>query len=116
MLIRTWSLDDITIVDVSGRVGVENGSALRDAIATAVDGGARHLLLNLTGVTGIDAAGVGELARAAALIGEREGELRLVLRSEAVRVLLIRTRLLAVLPTYSSEAEAIAAFEAPQLV
>ncbi len=110
MLIRSWSLDDITILDVDGRLGVENGPALRDAVTRAVAGGARRIVLNLSGVTALDAAAVGELARAFTFVRQAAGELKLVVRSDAVREILVRTRLLGIVPTYQTEAAAIANF------
>ena len=111
MLIRTRSLDAITTIDLHGRLGVEDGGALHEAVRELLNVGRREVVLNLLGVTGVDAAGLGELADAFSLVRASGGELRLVLRCDTVRELLIRTNLLGMLPTFQTESEAIASFE-----
>jgi anti-sigma B factor antagonist len=111
MLIRTWSLDAIAIVDLHGRLGVECGGALHKAVRELLNAGRREVVLNLLGVKGVDAAGLGELADALRMVRASGGELRLVLRCDTVRELLVRTNLLRLLPTFPTEAEAIASFE-----
>ena len=113
MLIRTWSLGhSLAILELSGRLTVESGSALNDAVAAVLGEGRRHLLLNLTDITFMDAAGLGVLADTLRMVRSRRGELKLVARSAAIRQLLIRTHLFNVFPTFASEAEAIVSFEA----
>lgn len=114
MLIRTWSLDAITVVDMHGRLDIESGSALRDALCDVVAPGPRHVVLNMLGITGIDAAGLGALADAFTLAQGMGVELRIVVRSETNRELLKRTHLLGVIPTVATEAEALASFEMMQ--
>jgi anti-anti-sigma factor len=116
MLIRTWSLDEITVLDVTGRLGVEDGVALYRSVGAAVAGGSRQLVLNLAHTTAIDAAGLGELVRAYTAVREANGTLALVVRARPIRELLLRTRLLWLVPTYFTEAEAIASFDVPQPV
>ena len=62
MLIREWSLDDVAVVDVAGRLTLEAGTAVRDTVCAAFARGRRKLVLDLTRVTTLDAAGLGELA------------------------------------------------------
>jgi anti-anti-sigma factor len=116
MLIRTWSLDTVTIVDLHGRLGVETGDGLRAAVQDLVTEDRHAVLLNLLGVTSVDAAGLGVLADALRLVRANGGTLKLVVRCATVRELLVRTRLLDLLPTFATEAEAIASFDpAPRL-
>lgn len=111
MLIRTWSLDAVTIVDLHGRLDVETGAALHEAVCEILGAGRRYVVLNLLGVTGVDAAGLGTLADGFNVVRSTGGELKLVVRCAAIRELLARTNLLGLLPTLPSEAEAIASFE-----
>jgi anti-anti-sigma factor len=111
MLIRTWSLDAVTIIDVHGRFGVENDGALLDAVSDLLRARRRDLVLNLLGVTDVDAAGLGELASAISEVRAYGGVLKIVVRGKNVRELLIRTHLLSGLSTFSTEAEAIASFD-----
>jgi anti-anti-sigma factor len=111
MLIRTWSLDAISIIDLHGRLGMESGGALHNALADLLRTGRCDVLISLLGVTDVDAAGLGALAGAFSLVRASGGELRLAVRSATVRELLVRTRLLDLLPAFPTEAEAIASFD-----
>jgi anti-sigma B factor antagonist len=111
MLIRTWTLNTITVIDVHGRLGVESIGALHEAVRVLINEGRREVVLDLCGVTGVDAAGLGELASTSRLVRASCGELRLVVRSVAIRDLLVRTKLIGLLPTFPTEAEAIASLD-----
>jgi len=111
MLIRTWSFDDaIAILDLTGRLTVESGSAVRDAVADVVRGGRRQIVLNLLGVSAVDASGLGALANALSVVRAADGDLTLVVQSAVLHELLARTQLVTVFPIFPSEAEAITAF------
>jgi anti-anti-sigma factor len=113
MLIRPLSLNgEVTVLDVSGRLTIEAGVALGDAVGAVLCTGCRFLVLNLIGVTAVDAAGLGELAHAVALARAVGGALQLVVCDPTVHELLSRTRLLGVLRVFPTEAEAIRSFEA----
>jgi anti-anti-sigma factor len=111
MLIRTWALDAITIVDLHGRLDVETGAALHEVVCEILGAGRRSLVINLLGVTGVDAAGLGTLADAFSVSRATGGDLKLVVRCAEIRELLARTKLLELLPALPTEAEAIASFE-----
>jgi anti-sigma B factor antagonist len=111
MLIRIWALGTITVVDVHGRLGVESRGALQEAVRDLINDGRREVVLDLLGVTGVDAAGLGELASTFTLLRASGGELRLVVRSATIRDLLVRTKLLGLLPTFPTEVEAIASLD-----
>ncbi len=110
MLIRTWLFDDVAVVEASGRLGIENASSLGDAVREAIRMSDRGLVLNLVGVSRVDAAGLGELAGAFRIVRAAAGEMKIVVRSPAVRDLLARTHLLSLFPTYETEAAALASF------
>jgi anti-anti-sigma factor len=72
--------------------------------------GHRAIVLNLCGVTDIDAAGLGALARVFSLVRADGGELKLVVDCDAIREMLRRTKLASVLPTFDTSADAFASF------
>jgi len=111
MLIRTSTSEGITIVDLDGRFGVECAEALYVTVVDLVRQGRRAIVLNLRGVTAIDAAGLGALARAFGLLRTEGGELKLVVDCDEIRQMLIRTQLVTVLPTFSTTADAFASFD-----
>jgi anti-anti-sigma factor len=111
MLIRTWFLDGLTIIDLHGRLRGHGDGSLPEAVLDVIGAGRRDIVLNLGGLTDVDAAGLGQVAQAFRLARAQGGDIRMAVADERIRELLIRTRLLAVVPTFSSEAGAIASFE-----
>ena len=112
MLIRTRSLDEgVAVLDLSGRLDVESAMALREAVSETLEMDRRHLVLNLIGLSNVDAAGLGELAYALKKVRAAGGDLRLVVQSPIVRELLARTQLLDLFTIFPSEAPAIASLE-----
>jgi len=112
MVIRQWGIDEVTILEVSGSLDVKHSLALRESVCAALRAGRRRLVLNLNDVTRVDAAGLGEIAHAHKMSRIVDGEMKLVVRSPAVRELLKRTRLACVFAMYSSEAAAIVSYDA----
>lgn len=111
MLIRTWFLDGLTIIDLHGHLRGDDDGSLPDTVMDVIGAGRRDIVLNLRGLTDVDAAGLGQIAQAIRLARAQGGAIRMAVTDERVRELLIRTRLLALVPTFSSEAGAIASFE-----
>lgn len=106
------SVDDVEVVTIAGRLTIDAGTALHDAVSAAVRNGRRKVVVNLD-ATDLDAAGLGEIVRAYAMVRHSDGEMKLAVRRPLLRELLVRTKLVEVLDTFSSEAEAIASFILP---
>ena len=111
MLIRTWLMDDVAVVEASGRLCIESASSLGEAVREAIQMRGRRLVLNLLAVSRVDAAGLGELVQAFHVVSAADGEIKVVVRSPAIRDVLARTHLLTLFPTYETEAAALASFE-----
>ena len=72
-------MGQVVILDVEGDVSMGSGSTeLRESVSDLVDRGSRKILLNLRGVTSIDAGGLGELVTAAEMTFRYGGRLKLV--------------------------------------
>ena len=111
MKASTRQMDSITIVDLSGRITLGEGSvALRDTIRELVDKGDKKILLNLGEVTYIDSSGIGGLVSAFNLTRGQGGELKLVHLTKKVHDLLRMTKLDTLFDIRDDEATAIAAF------
>ena len=66
-------VDGVSIVDMSGRITLGEGSViLRDTIRDLIGKGQKKILLNLGDVTYIDSSGIGELVSAFTAV-RREG-------------------------------------------
>jgi len=106
----TRQVNGITIVDLSGRITLGEGSVLlRDMVRDLVTKGQRKILLNLGDVTYIDSSGIGELVSAFTTARTQGGELKLLNLTKKVHDLL--TQLYTVFDVKDDEATAVAAFK-----
>ena len=111
MKASTRQMDGVTIVDLSGRITLGEGSVvLRDTIRDLVGKGSKKILLNLGDVTYIDSSGIGELVSAFTTVRNQGGELKLLNLTKKVHDLLQITKLYTVFDVKDDEATAIAAF------
>ena len=111
MLIRTWRFDEVAVLDLHGRLGLDAHLALRAAVSEVLRAGPHHIVINLTGVSTLDASGLGELVQVLKQARARGGDVRLVVRSGFVRELLVRTRLIGVFPSFDTESQALASLD-----
>jgi anti-sigma B factor antagonist len=104
-------VDGITILDLSGRITLGEGSVvLRDTIREVLGKGNKKILLNLGDVTYIDSSGIGELVSAFTAVRKEGGELKLLNLTKKVHDLLQITKLYTVFDIKDDEAAAVGAF------
>ncbi len=112
MKTSTRQVSGVTIVDLSGRITLGEGSVLlRDMVRDLVTKGQRKILLNLGDVTYIDSSGIGELVSAFTTVRNQGGELKLLNLTKKVHDLLQITKLYTVFDVKDDEATAVAAFK-----
>src|SRR5437773_5019679 len=108
MLVNPRRLDDVVILDLSGRITMGEGTLiLRNNIQKMLADGDRKFLLNLTYVDYIDSSGLGELVTPFTTVRNQSGELKLLNLTRRVQDLLQITKLLTVFESFNSEAEAL---------
>jgi anti-sigma B factor antagonist len=101
----------VTIVDLSGKIALGEGSALlRKTIRDLLEGGQTRILLNLGDVNYIDSSGIGELVSAFTAVRSRTGELKLLNLTKKVHDLLQLTKLFTVFEVYSEEGTAVRSY------
>ena len=111
MKASTRQVDGVTIVDLSGRITLGEGSVvLRDTIKDLLSKGQKKILLNLGDVSYIDSSGIGELVSAFTSVRNQGGELKLLHLTKKVHDLLQITKLYTVFDVKDDEAQAIGAF------
>ncbi len=111
MKASTRQVDGITIVDLSGRITLGEGSVvLRDTVKDLLSKGQRKILLNLGDVSYIDRSGIGELVSAFTSVRNQGGELKLLNLTKKVHDLLQITKLYTVFDVKDDEAAAVGAF------
>jgi anti-sigma B factor antagonist len=108
MLLKTRRLDDVVILDLSGRITMGEGTVmLRDTLQKLLTDGDRKFLVNLEAVDYIDSSGLGELVTAFTTVRNQQGQLKLLKLTRRVRDLLQITKLLTVFESFDSETEAL---------
>ena len=111
MKVAIRQVDGVTILDLSGRITLGEGSiTLRDSVHEVLDKGSKHILLNLAQISYIDSSGVGELVSAFTSVKNAGGELKLLNLTQKVHDLLQITKLYTVFDIWDNEASAIGAF------
>jgi len=100
--------DGITIVTLERIFGIECGDALHRTVVDLLEDGQRAFIIDLVGVTRVDAAAVGELARAFTAVRTNGGGLVVVVGCNQIRELLDLTRLTTFVPIFPSIDEASA--------
>ncbi len=107
----TRQVDGVTVVDLSGRITLGEGSVvLRDQVRDLLAKGQKKILLNMAEVTYIDSSGIGELVSAFTTVRNQGGELKLLNLTKKVHDLLQITKLYTVFDVKDDEAAAIASF------
>jgi anti-sigma B factor antagonist len=111
MHVELRKVGDVVVVDLKGKLTLGLGDQiLRDTIDELLAEDWKKLLLNLSEVSFMDSAGVGELVaglRTARRFGAR---LKVVNVNERVQSTLYIARLLPIFEIYDDEAKALAAF------
>jgi anti-sigma B factor antagonist len=87
--IRERQIGELTVVELTGRLTVsDQPGLLKEAVAAAIARGARHVVLELSGVRYIDSTRLGELIAAHITVTRQGGKLKLVGTPERVTELL----------------------------
>ena len=101
----------VTLIDVSGRITLGEGSALlRQIIRELLSKGQKRIVLNLADVNYIDSSGIGELVSGYTTVKNQGGELKLLHLTKKVHDLLQITKLFTVFDVHSDEQTAIHSF------
>jgi len=113
MHVNTRHVEDVTLVDVGGRITVGEGNlVLRELVRELIDAGHKKIALNLHEVGYVDSSGIGELVKTYTTVRNQGGQLKLVNPSKRVHDLLDMTKLSAIFSIEADEASAIQAFSA----
>src|SRR5947209_13865707 len=111
MKASTRQVDGVTIVDLSGRITLGEGSVvLRDTVRDLLGKGQKKILLNLGDVSYIDSSGIGELVSAYTTVRNQSGDLRLLNLTKKVHDLLQITKLYTVFDVKDDEMSAVKSF------
>ncbi len=102
--------DQISLVDVTGRLTSFESPAFREAIQRLLREGHTSILLNLTGLDYLDSSGIGELVRNYLAVVKKGGAMKVVGLAPKVEEILKVTQLYQVFPEFPDEASALQSF------
>ena len=109
--IRRDRADDVTIVDLDGKLNIGEGDVqLREAIKEVLGDGRKRILINLQRVKTMDSSGLGELVRLKASVATAGATVKLLHVEDKVKEVLEMTRLIGVFDTFNDEIDAVASF------
>lgn len=113
MHVEVRKANDVVIVDLDGKLTAGLGDQiLRETLDELLAEGYRKILLNLSAVTFMDSAGLGELVAGLKTARNLGAELKILKASPRVKSTLQLTRLLPVFDVYEDEQEALRGFAA----
>ena len=113
MRVEVRQAEDVIIVDLRGRLVSGTGDQLlREIINELLAASWSKILLNLSEVTKIDSAGIGELVASIKLAERFGSQVKLLHVRGQIRDILELSQILPLLAIYDSEPEAVAAFDA----
>ena len=113
MQITERSIGEVTVLDLQGKLTMEDGAELlRDKVASVVFQGRSKILLNLAGVAYVDSGGLGVLVRCSLGARKANGAVKLANLTSRITDLLTITKLLTVFDTFDSEEKGLASFAA----
>jgi anti-sigma B factor antagonist len=113
MQIEERIVDDVTILDLKGKMTLGEGDELlKDKVNSLVSQGHKKIVLNLEDVPYIDSAGLGEIVRTYTTVSRQQGKLKLLNVSKRVYDLLVITKLLTIFDSYETEEDAVRSFAA----
>ena len=103
---------DVAIIKVTGDITLNKGGdvLLKDKVQSLLQQGHKHLLVDLSGVSYVDSAGLGELVQLYATTRNHGGALKLLNVTKRLRDLLVVTKLLTVFEAFDDEASALGSF------
>jgi anti-sigma B factor antagonist len=106
--------EGVVVASLSGKLAAGVGDRqLHELLDELLAENRKRILLDLSGVTGIDSSGVGELVAGLRVARELGAELRILQAPERVHSILSLTQVLPLFEVHQTESDAIAAFGVP---
>ena len=101
---------DVSILVLSGQLASGEDKQFREAVDTLLAAGRTKILLDFTGVSFMDSAGIGELVSSYRTVQRFGGALKILKPSKKIEGALTLTRLLPIFEIYEDADSAVASF------
>jgi anti-sigma B factor antagonist len=112
MTINTRQVGSVTIVDINGRIVLQECGLLRDLLNNLLATGRNKILVNLAGTSRVDTAGLAHLISGLVSARKQQGELKLLSPAKNVREVILLTKLDTFFDILDDEAAAVMSFSA----
>ena len=110
MTTATRRVGSVTIVDINGRLVLEECASLRDLLNKLLAAGHNKILLNLACTSRVDTAGLAHLISGLVSARKQRGELKLLNPEKSVREVIRFTKLDTVFEIIDDEEAAVSSF------
>ena len=111
MKVTERQVRDVTILDISGRITLGDGTALlRDTTRDLISQGKKNLVLNLNQVPHIDSSGIAELVSAFVAARREGGDVKLLNLTNRVRETVEIVKLGSIFELFDDESAAVTSF------
>ncbi|HMD35476.1 MAG TPA: STAS domain-containing protein [Vicinamibacterales bacterium] len=115
MTLHDRTIGDVVVIDVSGRITIDDGADLfRDRVRGLLRDGRAKLILNFRDAPYIDSTALGEIVRSYTSATRKNGTVKLLSVTPRIHELLVVTKLLSVFDLFDDEIEAVRSFGAPR--
>jgi anti-sigma B factor antagonist len=104
--------DQTSVIDLEGEVDVYTAPQLKQQIITLLDGGVKHVIVNLSVVDYLDSTALGVLIGGLKRLRERNGALDLICPNQRIKRIFEITGLDKIFDIYATEEEALAKAQA----
>ena len=109
--LTTRQVNEVTVIDVSGRITLGEGSSLlRDELRSLIGSNRRMILLNMADVSYVDSSGIGQLVAALTTVNSLGGQLKLLNLTKRLKELLQMTKVISIFEVFDDEKKAVATF------
>jgi len=103
-----------SLIQLEGEVDVYTAPQLKQQIISLLDGGARHVIVNLSGVDYLDSTALGVLIGGLKRLRERDGNLELICPNPRIKRIFEITGLDRIFNIYATEEESTEQFKAKE--
>jgi anti-sigma B factor antagonist len=105
--IKVRQIGSVVVLDVAGRLVFGEVEEIRDTISRLLEAGSRSFILNLSRVSYMDSAGLGQTIAAYTSVTRRGGRVVLLNPSKQTNQLLQIAKLVTVFDVYGDESDAL---------
>jgi len=108
--INVSSVDNATLIEVSGRVDSMNANQMGEALFKQIDNGNIQIVLDLAGVEYMSSAGLREIVSALKKVKRASGDLRVAQPSDRVLEIFEMSGLDTILQIFATQVEAVGSY------